>query len=55
MRMPDLLHDLEVHRAGVRLGDVQATVHSVYTQYILCSATNGRGETSFRKNKPSAD
>src|SRR3954470_16051191 len=47
---PDLLHDLEVHRPGVRLGYVQATVHSVYTQYIL-PAVDARGCGTPAENK----
>ena len=32
--MPDLLHDLEVHRAPVGVGDGEITVHIEYAQYI---------------------
>ena len=31
--LPDLLHDLQIHGAGVGLGDVYAAVHTVYTVY----------------------
>src|SRR5262245_35009512 len=38
----DLLFDLQVHRPRIGLGDLKATVHSEYTQCILCTWTSSR-------------
>src|SRR5690349_8287627 len=48
---PDLLQDLEVHRARVGLGDLDAAVHTVYTQHILSSRLGG---SPPRKKRPRA-